>query len=279
MKIAVVPNLKKGEAKARTEEVTQILKSCGCEVILKTDLFDENGAYTELRDKTLAGCDVLVAVGGDGTIIHTAKIAALLGKPILGVNAGKLGFTAGVEREELALLSHLISGDYQVETRSMISAKVFSKDGCRGFTALNDAVVSGELSKIIDYEMAIGQNPGYHYRADGFIVATPTGSTAYSLSAGGPVIEPTMDCMVYTPICPHSLFNRSVIFGANTTLSVQIEKNPGTLQLTIDGEEPIDLKPGDRLTFSRAVRSVSFIKLGQNSFYDVLNQKIINSRQ
>lgn len=278
MKIAVVPNLTKREAKNCTEEVVSILKSYGCEVVLKTDLFDANGVYHETADETLRSCDLFLAVGGDGTIIHTAKAAAALDKPILGVNAGKLGFTAGVERDELPLLSSLTRGDYREEKRFMLSVQVFSGDKCHFYRALNDAVVSGELAKIIDYRMALGENSGYRYRADGFIVATPTGSTAYSLSAGGPVVEPDMDCMVYTPICPHSLFNRSVVFGAGTELAVDIPENLSKLFLTVDGEEPIELCAGDRLIFSRSPRAARFIRLTRKNFYDILNQKIIETR-
>lgn len=278
MKIAVVPNLTKKEAEACTAAVIGILKGCGCEVVLKTDLFDSCGVYRETDEETLRTCDLFIAVGGDGTIIHTAKLAASFGKPILGVNAGKLGFTAGVERDQLFLLPNLLRGEYREEQRLMLAVQVFSQARCMIHRALNDAVVSGERAKIIDYEMALGENHGYRYRADGFIVATPTGSTAYSLSAGGPVIEPTLDCLVYTPICPHSLFNRSVVFEADTKLAVSIPDTLGRLFLTVDGEEPVELYSGDKLVFSRAERSARLLKLDQNDFYDILNQKIIETR-
>ena len=274
MKIAVVPNLTKKEAKACTDEVLSILKGCGCQVLLKTDLFDENGVYQEAHDPELGACDLFLAVGGDGTIIHTAKTAALFQKPVLGVNAGKLGFNAGVERDELHLLPNLVQGNYQEERRLMLSVTLSTPQGEREYYALNDAVVTGELARIIDYRMALGNNQGYRCRADGFIVATPTGSTAYSLSAGGPVVEPTMDCLLYTPICPHSLFHRSVIFGGDTRLTVDIPKNLGRLFLTVDGEEPVQLGAGHRLVFARSRRAARFLRLTTTDFYDRLNQKI-----
>ena len=126
--------------------------------------------------------------------------------------------------------------------------------------------------------MVLGRR-SYRYRADGFIVATPTGSTAYSLSAGGPVIEPNMDCLVYTPICPHSLFNRSVIFGADSHLAVNIPENIGKLYLSVDGETPLEVSTGDQLRFFAADRCARFIRLGTHDFYDILNQKIIETRQ
>ena len=279
MKIAVVPNLKKEKAKACTDEVLSILASCGCEFFLKTDLFNEDGVYTEAVEPELCDCDMFIAVGGDGTIIHAAKTAARCGKPILGVNAGKLGFTAGVERNDLFLLSNLPNGRYTTESRAMLSVEIYSGKQRKICLALNDAVVSGELSKILDYRMALGEQRWYRYRADGFIVATPTGSTAYSLSAGGPVIEPAMNCIVYTPICPHSLFDRSIIFSERTKLQLELPENPGMLLLTVDGEEPVSLRPGDRLVFSLAERTAQFIKLGQTSFYDILNQKMVENGQ
>lgn len=278
MKIAIVPNLIKAEAMACTKETVAILESYGCEAVLKKDLFDKNGVYHESAEEELRSCDLFIAVGGDGTIIHTAKLAASFDRPILGVNAGTLGFTAGLERKELGLLPRLLKGEYREENRFMVAVQVVSKGQQKEYLALNDAVVSGESAKIIDYIMALGENRGYHCRADGLIVATPTGSTAYSLAAGGPIIQPDMECLVYTPICPHSLFNRSVVFGGDTRLTVSIPENAGRLFFTVDGEAPLELSPGDRLEFSRSPQSARFIKLGKKDFYDVLNQKIIETR-
>lgn len=278
MKIAVVPNLKKSEAMACTEEAVAILKRHGCDTVLKTDLFDSHGIYHEAAEEELSDCDIFIAVGGDGTIIHTAKLAAAFDRPILGINAGTLGFTAGMERNELSLLPNLLLEKYREERRLMLSVQVFSEGKTAAYQALNDAVVSGELATIVNYSMALGENRGYHCRADGFIVATPTGSTAYSLSAGGPIIQPDMDCLVYTPVCPHALFNRSVVFGGDTRLVVSIPENLGRLFLTVDGEKPVMLKTGDKLVFSRSERAARFLKLGAKDFYDVLNQKIIETR-
>ncbi len=278
MKIAVVPNLTKEAAQACTDEVLRILSECGCETVLKTDLFTAHGVYQERIEDSLRSCDLFIAIGGDGTIIHTAKLAASMKKPILGVNAGTLGFTAGVERHELSLLANLVRGEYLEERRLMLEVELTSGDHVQRFYALNDAVLSGEPSKIIDYQMVLGHR-SYRYRADGFIVATPTGSTAYSLSAGGPVIEPNMDCLVYTPICPHSLFNRSIIFGTKSQLLVDIPENIGRLYLAVDGETPLEVFTKDKLRFFPSDRFARFIRLGGYDFYDVLNQKIIETRQ
>ena len=209
---------------------------------------------------------------------HARRLAAELNLPLLGLNAGKLGFTAGLEPGQLHLLSKLVKGRWREERRMMLEVSLYSDEDQRRFYALNDAVVSAELAKIVEYRMAIDGNSSYLYRADGFLVATPTGSTAYSLSAGGPVVEPTLDCMIYTPICPHSLFNRSVAFAPCTRLVVDIPRNRGRLFLTVDGAEPVELRAGDRLIFTRAKRYARFIKLTNNSFYDILNQKLLENQ-
>ncbi len=278
MKIAVVPNLKKEKAKACLEAVLSVLRSYQCEILLRTGLFESMSSLSFQEDEELASCDFILTIGGDGTIIHTAKAAALLGKPVLGINAGKLGFTAGLEYAEIHRLPEILGGKYRLEKRFMIRGELIEKEKTQSFLALNDMVMSGELSKIVDYKMAVGGKRWYHYRADGFILATPTGSTAYSLSAGGPVIEPSMECMVYTPICPHSLLDRSIIFSSKTELQVEVPENPGRLLLTVDGEKPVFLPCGARLNFSIAERTASFLKLDDRGFYEVLNEKMIDRK-
>ena len=278
MKIALMPNLEKPEARACAGNVQEILATHGCTFVQKQELPIYAGKYTEEALSELKSCDLFIVIGGDGTIIHTAKLAASVDCPLLGINAGTLGFTAGLEPEELNLLPRLLSGEYLEESRLMLSVQVISGKKKSTFTALNDAVVSGELARLADYEMALGNDRAFHCRADGFLVATPTGSTAYSLSAGGPVIQPDMQCLVYTPICPHAFFNRSLVFGGETQLTVDIPSNTARLFLTVDGEAPIALNVGDRLIFRRAERSVNFIRIKNRSFFNVLDQKLINAR-
>lgn len=277
MKIAIAPNPAKKQAPSLADEAARILTGAGCETVPIAGLY-EDGPSRQEAARLLQNCDVLLAVGGDGTIISAAKLAAELNKPLLGLNAGKLGFTAGLEPNQLELLAKLPKGRWHEERRMTLEASLMNDEGQRRFYALNDAVVSAELAKIVEYSMAIDDNPAYLYRADGFIVATPTGSTAYSLSAGGPVVEPTLDCMVYTPICPHSLFNRSVVFAPDTRLVVDIPRNRGRLFLTVDGAAPVELRAGDRLVFVRARRYARFIKLTNNNFYDTLNQKLLENQ-
>ncbi|WP_099204196.1 NAD(+)/NADH kinase [Scatolibacter rhodanostii] len=276
MKIAVVTNFSKGDAKSCTNSVFAILKELGASVTMHEYVYQESPCTYECEIKN---SDVVVAVGGDGTIIHTAKVAARNQKPILGINAGRLGFTAGLEANELSLLQNLVTQNYQIEKRSMLAVRIQKNESVVDKIAFNDAVLSGEVSRIMDYSMAISETKSYRYRADGVIISTPTGSTAYSLSAGGPVVEPTMKAMIYTPICPHSLLNRSVIFDAHTQLQLSVKENAEKVHLTVDGEEAIFIEPDVQLTFGISDMTVELIRLNQRSFYDTLNEKIIRSVQ
>lgn len=277
MKIALLPN-DTPEALRLAGEAETLLEKEGCAVLRKDALPERSGVYTQKALGLLRKCDLILAVGGDGTIIHTAKLAASLGLPVLGLNAGNLGFTASLEPEELLLLRGLLRGKYREEQRLMLSVKHTSGGKTSTYRALNDAVISGELARLIDYDMTLGKDRAFRCRADGFLVATPTGSTAYSLSAGGPVVEPDMQCLIYTPICPHAFFNRSLVFGGDTYLAVSIPKNTGRLFLTLDGESPIPLCEGDTLRFSRSRRTARFIRLKDRSFFEVLDRKLISAR-
>lgn len=272
MRIAIVTNYKKNHAAFCTKELSDRLRLKHCDVQLSEYRYQLNSNDKNLLETS----DFIIAVGGDGTIIHTAKAAAQYRKPVLGVNAGKLGFTAGLESDELDLIGNLLQGDYEIQKRYMLSAEVIGGDGTKSYDALNDAVVAGMYSKIIRYQMAVAGKEDYRYKADGFIISTPTGSTAYSLSAGGPVIEPTMKCMTYTPICPHSLFNRSVIFDKDTALYVKIDGESGQVHLTVDGAAPIPVTGADQLRFCASDRYAQLIRLNKRNFYDVLYEKILD---
>lgn len=275
MKIAVIPNYRKGSTHSCTSELLKMLDSQGCEYILKE--YQSGDEYIK-SSSDMTDADVFVAIGGDGTIIHTAKIAAELGKPILGINSGTLGFTASIECDELPAIQDVLRGNYSFENRIMLEAELISGANRYTFSALNDIVISGERSQIINYNMSIAERKCYEYRADGMIFATPTGSTAYSLSAGGPVVEPTLECMIYTPICPHSLFNRSTIFDSDTEVFITFSENRSKLILTVDGAEPIEIKPEDMVVFRKSDLFARFISLEKKNFYDTLNKKIVSDK-
>ena len=188
MRIAILPNLKKDGAEDISRKIISLLKEKAYETAVHksiAEIFPEAQSEAD-HDQLAKNCDIIITVGGDGTIIHAAKHAVKYNIPILGVNLGRVGYLAGIEPEDLHLIPEVIEGNNVEEYRMLLSVKTNGKE----YFALNEGVISGELSRILDYEISVNNTKGYLYRADGLIVATPTGSTAYSLSAGGPVVDP-----------------------------------------------------------------------------------------
>lgn len=213
--------------------------------------------------------DVIIAVGGDGTIIRAVQRAALQNIPILGINSGNLGFLAGLELNELDGLAALLSGEYMVEKRMMLRVEVGEKE----YFCLNDAVIaSGIASRIIDIEVACDGQNFMNYKADGLIFSTPTGSTAYALSAGGPIVDPMIDSIIITPICPHSLFSRPIIVSPTSALGAKIAQ--GDVHLTLDGSHVLEIKPSEKIYITCDERKAKLIKIKSDNFYDVYKHKM-----
>ncbi|MBS5480211.1 MAG: NAD(+)/NADH kinase [Clostridiales bacterium] len=273
MKVAVIPNGRAAGVHAALPAVCAQLQALGAQTLCPA-----SGAFPSPEaDELIGACDAVVALGGDGTIIHTAKRAAAFDRAVLGINCGTLGFMAGLEADELEQLAKLIAGEYTIESRMLLEVRVSGAKE-RRFYALNEAVVSrGSLSRIVELDICNHDKPVMTYEGDGVIVATPTGSTGYSLSAGGPVVDPEVSCLLVTPVCPHSLHCRSTIFSADAVLSVRAnaERCP-EIYLTVDGEEGLRVGERDVVTISRADRAARLIKIKQQSFYDVLTQKLVN---
>ena len=215
-------------------------------------------------------------MGGDGTIIHSAKYAAVTDTPLIGVNVGRLGFAADVEMEEIGDLKKLVSGNYYSERRTLLDVEVTYEGGSSRFLAVNDAVVThGQLSKIVDFTLGLDGEAISKYRADGLLFSTPTGSTAYSLSAGGPIVAPQLDCILMTPVCPHSLFSRSVLFGADASLSVTVKIPAGcSCVLSIDGETNININETDVINVRKSALSLTLLSVKKRNFYRRLNEKL-----
>lgn len=240
-------------------------------------LFSERGSAVRLvmlGAQSYGKAELYVVVGGDGSILRVAREAAELNIPILGVNLGHLGYMAELEATELELLARLFDGNYTVERRSML--KIELSGGRDASYALNDAVISnGAVSRMVDLELYCGESFVGHYRADGLICATPTGSTAYSLSAGGPVIDPSLDCIAVTPVSPHSLRARPMIFAPNCSLTVKDRRRAGDeLYLTVDGEENYRIGEDESVTVTRAEIYASLIKIKRDGFFETLNNKM-----
>ncbi|MBR0446955.1 MAG: NAD(+)/NADH kinase [Clostridia bacterium] len=274
MLIAVVPNQSKNENTELVRQVSLQLTKTGTDV--RVVCAQGNVPTTNQLVQALEGCDAAVAIGGDGTIMHVAKAAAMVGCPVLGINGGRLGFLAGLEPEDLSRITRLTDGDYAVEQRALLEITV----GDTTLTAMNEVVISrGSLSRLVDVTVHAGEQEILTCRGDGVIVATPTGSTAYSLSAGGPVVDPAVDCLLLTPVCPHSLDSRSRVLPADAVLTLQATVADGeSAFITVDGEQNIPLTAFDRVTVRRAVATARLIRLGDTDFYDGLRHKLFDRR-
>ncbi len=282
MRAFVIPNLDKKNGLSCTRDVCRVLKEHGIRPCLEDvnhNYFTDISAYFAPFDRLISDCDYVITVGGDGTLLHAAKQAAFHAKPIVGINVGRLGFMAMLEPAELSLLSRISTKDYEVENRMMLEIIKQSKDGsAQHFHALNDAVISkGSNSNIIDLKLYCNDVLVNSYRADGIILATPTGSTAYSMSAGGPVISPCVESIVMTPICPHSLLSRTMLFAPNDIISVRscCKNDCFDVDLVIDGEPAISVMPDDVIMIRRSEIAVRFIRLEDKSFFSVFIEKIM----
>lgn len=282
LKIAIIPNPTKAGALDFTKKAVSIIESCGGTALMTEDLKSsfsqlEKIEYFSTIERMVESCDLVIAAGGDGTIINAAKYACSQERPILGVNFGRIGFVAQLEPKELDKLTDIIKGEYKTEKRMMLKAEIISADGESSVHyALNDVVISrGSYSRILDFTIGHNEREICSYRADGLIFSTPTGSTAYSLSAGGPVVEPTMNCIVFTPVCSHSLFSRPIVFSADSVLGVTAGCDESCEAIvTVDGQCSKKLCDGDMVKISRAGKDVNLIITNEKTFYSVLGDKL-----
>lgn len=224
--------------------------------------------------------DLLITLGGDGTLLRGARLVAASHTPVLGVNLGHLGFLTSVALADLSLgLDALFRGDYWLDVRSTLEARVTGADGTHGetFIAINDAVLhKGGFARVIRLAVHVGpdQQEVGTYTADGIVLATPTGSTAYSLSAGGPIVDPSMDCLLATPICPHTLVVRPLVLPMDLQLTVTPLAGIDEVILTVDGQDGAELRPGDHLAVRRGQPTLPLIRLSGQNFFSTLRRKL-----
>lgn len=226
--------------------------------------------------------EIILALGGDGTLLRAARTVGDRLTPIVGINVGSLGFLTEVTVSEMYdALGAILGGNYKFEDRMNLDARVW-RDGkeIAGFSALNDIVINkGALARVIEMKTTVDGQYLATYTADGLIVATPTGSTAYSLSAGGPIVNPVMDAIIATPICPHTLAVRPMILAAEQEFGVELWAGHGPygepeVKLTVDGQVGFDLMSGDKIDFRRSNQRTRLVLSGQRSFYEVLRGKL-----
>ncbi len=279
MIVAVLPNLDKRGSSDVVEKLGKILKSEGIEAYLPDSICATDFKHAP-EDELYNIADIIITIGGDGTIMRYAKRAALNNKPVLGINAGRMGYLANIEQNELSLISKLKTNEFFIEKRMMLNVSVLENGKViTEYNGLNDAVVtSGFISRIIDISVGVG-NDYISYRADGLIISTPTGSTAYSMSAGGPIIDPLTESFCITPICSHSLSAKPILLGAdNEILLKAFSKKRTEIFLTVDGRKVSAIKPFTEIHIKRSPQAAQLIRLNNRSFYKTLSYKFKDSR-
>ena len=221
-------------------------------------------------------CDLLIVFGGDGTMLRVAREAAGIGTPIMGFNMGGLGFLTAASAKKLGVsLNKIWEGNYTIDSLSMIDAAVTPAGPIRRHLAVNDVVISrGTIPRLIEVAVAVDDEPLTRYRCDGIIISTPAGSTAYSLAAGGAVVAPNSEVFTITPICPHTLSNRSVIVSIKSTITVQILEHRADTYLNTDGKFKSELAIGDTVTLKRSQQKARLVRLSGRSFFETLRHKL-----
>lgn len=285
-KVILTPNPYRDKNFDTVRAAADVLRNSGVDVRICLP-FETDGSYDipkDLRfsrlDKELPGADAVVCFGGDGTILHMAKAATRQSVPILGVNIGTMGFMAELESAELQQLSRLASDDYTLEERMMLDVVVHrDRDIIFHDIGLNDVVITkGAVARIVHLSVKCDGVQVIESSGDGVIVATPTGSTAYSLSAGGPIVEPEANSIILTPICAHNVGSRGFVASEKRVITVDIIRNARrNAYLSVDGGKALRMNMGDVVTVRKSNLTTKLIRLSDRSFYDVINAKFKNN--
>ena len=282
-KVILCPNPYRDAQLRVAREAKRVLDEAGCPNVVclpfrNQEKIEGFGLAIEPLQQELRGADLIVAFGGDGTILHLSKTAAHRDVPVLGVNLGSLGFMAELESKDLARLRDLCNGKYDVESRMMLDVNVL-RDGRVIYSnlALNEALIArGNVSRVIRLKISTEQGKLVDVAGDGVIVASPTGSTAYSLSAGGPVVEPTARNFIVSPICAHSVHANAYVLSSERVITVQTEKNSyKPVLLSVDGGRAFSLRSGDCVEVRRSKFDTKLVRLTKRSFCEILQKKML----
>lgn len=286
-KAILTPNPYRDKNFQTVREAARVLQEAGMEVRLclpfevdKNYELPKDLKFTRL-DKELATASIVICFGGDGTILHMAKAATRHGIPILGVNIGTMGFMAELESGELSQLARLADGDYKIDKRMMLDVTVHrDRDIIFHDICLNDAAITkGAIARIVHLKVNCDGTQAMECGGDGVIISTPTGSTAYSLSAGGPIVEPDANSILITPICAHDVAARSMVVSEKREITVEMSPNARrNAFLSVDGGKALRMNVGDVATIRKSPLVTKLVRLKNRSFYDVINMKFKNGR-
>lgn len=259
-------------------ELFSWLQERSCQPLLEAHLARHLGCEGVAAEDISSRADLVVVLGGDGTLISTARVIGERDIPILGVNLGSLGFLTEIALDELyPALEKCLAGDFRISERIMLRA-VVERDGreTASHLVLNDVVINkGALARIVDLKTRVNSLDLATFKADGLIISTPTGSTGYSLSAGGPIINPSMNCIVITPICPHTLTNRPIVIDEDSVVDITVSSlDDEDIYLTLDGQVGLELRSGDRIHVSRANHTAKLVMSEERDYFAVLRTKL-----
>ncbi|MDD3653734.1 MAG: NAD(+)/NADH kinase [Desulfotomaculaceae bacterium] len=277
--VGLMVNLKKKGVARLVGEIVCWLEDRGCKALVEEAAAGAIGLARlgTTQNSLVEQAECVIVLGGDGTLLRATRRVASVGTPIIGVNLGHLGFLTEIDLPEiLPALEKLLSGHYLIDERMMLEAHVYREGQViKQFVGLNDAVITkGAFARLIILETHVNEQYVNTYPADGLIVASPTGSTAYSLSAGGPLVTPDLDLMLITPICPHTLWARPLAVAPDSVIKVVILSSQGEVKLTMDGQHGFRLLQHDEVVLNRAPKKAKFIRLQGRGFFDVLRKKL-----
>ncbi|NTU93633.1 MAG: NAD(+)/NADH kinase [Chlorobiaceae bacterium] len=276
MTFAIIVNITRQRALDLARELAAWLESRGLDYVYDTESAKALGSAKSAEVESLNRiCDVFVSLGGDGTLLFTSHYS--VARPVLGINVGNLGFLTEFSPDEIfPALEHVLNGNYSIHTRSQLEAS-FELDGTvRQLTALNDVVIEkGTYSRIPTFVIRLDHEILGSYRADGIIIATSTGSTAYSLSAGGPIIAPKSNVFVITPICPHMLTVRPIVISDDKLITVSVEAPEGEFPLNLDGHLRKLLAPGEIVTVRKSPQVINLVANEQRNYCEILRTKLL----
>ena len=279
-KVILCPNPYRDNDLKVAKQSKELLEQVGFETVVclpfQREGYDELGMPIRPLQQEIKSADLLLAFGGDGTILHLARTVALNNVPVLGINLGSLGFMSELEPEELDRLKDLASWDFVVESRMMLDVTVI-RDGRSVYNniALNDAVISkGSIARVVRLEIFTEEGFLTRVGGDGVIVSTPTGSTGYSMAAGGSIVEPTAHNLLLTPICPHSMRSTAYVLAPDHVITVEAaDANRKFVYQSVDGGKAFALKNGDKVRVSRSRHTTKLVRLSKKSFCEILDKK------
>ncbi len=282
MKVYVVPNAQRPRTIQVSVRAAEILFGLGCTIYMDFTCQQETNLSDVIYADIPVCCqqaDVIITVGGDGSILHSAIVSLSYQKPILGINVGRCGFLAICESSQMeSMLERVVRGDYQIDSRALLRVSVIDQNKTQEYYALNEVVVrNGQVQHAIDVAISCDDIPVQNYRGDGVIVASPTGSTAYSMSAGGPILDARLNALVLTPVCPHSLQSSAMVFSADRKLQIHLDSSyPEEVLMLFDGRTCFPVDVGAQIVVTLSDKHIDLISFSDAEQFQAIDKKLRN---